>query len=70
MPRYSIAALLLLTFVIAMELTAWRIEPLLAAFPLVPVVALFVVLLVATIGRVVSALFGGGWSRRRRDVEE
>lgn len=67
MPRYSILGLLVLTFFIAVELTAWRIEPLLVAFPLVPVVVLFLVLLVATIGRLVSVVRTGDLTQNRRD---
>lgn len=70
MPRYSIAALLVLTSLIAMELTAWRIDPLLAAIPLVPIGVLFLVLLVATIGRLISAEPGDNRPTPRRDTQE
>ncbi|WP_425395319.1 hypothetical protein [Aeoliella sp.] len=69
MPRYTIAGLLLLMFFVALELTAWRIEPLLAAMPLIPIAVLLVVLLVATIGRLISAVFSDRPTRGRDRIE-
>ena len=68
MPRFTVTGLLVLTFVIAWCSTLWRIHPLVAALPLVPIGLLFLVLLVATIGRLISGVSDRGKPVWRRDV--